>query len=68
MPAPVTYRGYSIGLADWSPASQFDWEFVHADYDPTPMYADDGPSDHRAGRAASLEACKAEIDMLEDDQ
>lgn len=63
----TAYRGYRICLASFSPASQFDWEFSHEDYDGAPTYSDDGPSDHRCGRAASLEACKSEIDALVED-
>lgn len=36
------------------PDRRWDWSFVHDDYD--------GPGDDRCGDAASLEACKAEID------
>lgn len=61
------YRDYHIHRAGWSPSPAFDWEYVHKDYDPTPMYADDGPSDHRIGRCASEQECRDEIDMALDD-
>ena len=59
----TTYRGYRISpsLVSYMPSS--DWCFAHEDYDGAP----DG-GDNRCGYAASPEACRAEIDMLEDDQ
>jgi hypothetical protein len=51
---PILYRGYEIALASYSPAARFDWEAVHENYD--------GDEDSRIVRAASVEACKAEID------
>lgn len=58
------YRGFQIGMANYSPAAQFDWEFTHEDYDGAP----DG-GDNRHGRGASLADCMAQIDdMLEDGQ
>lgn len=57
-----TYRGYQISpsLVSYMPAS--DWCFAHEDYDGAP----DG-NDTRCGYAASPEACREEIDMLEDE-
>jgi hypothetical protein len=56
-----TYRGYRI---DYDPppipVRCCDWQFAHEDYD--------GPEDNRCGHAPSLEAAKAEIDIIEDDQ
>ncbi len=51
---PIRYRGYEIALASYSPSSAFDWEAVHENYG--------GDEDARCIRAASVEACKAEID------
>lgn len=51
----VKYRGYTISY--WAkpiPIRNFDWDFVHDDYD--------GPGDLRCGSAPSVEAAKAEID------
>ncbi len=58
----TTYRGYRISYDPKPiPAScGVDWSFVHEDYD--------GPEDNRCGCAASAEACREEIDLLEDDQ
>lgn len=58
-PAP-TYRGYHINF--YAPPIPFrgcDWHFVHQDYD---------EGDRRYGSAASEAECRAEIDMIEDDQ
>ena len=56
------YRGYRITYNPKPiPTRQFDWDFVHQDYDG----AEDA-NDHRAGSSASLEACKDEIDYLEE--
>ena len=57
-----TYRGYRIYPASYSPAPEFDWEFLHEDYDGAP----DG-NDNRCGRGASAADCIAQIDDLEDD-
>jgi hypothetical protein len=47
--APDTYRGWRI-------AEHFycGWQATHPDFDPTPVYADDGPSDFRYVFAGSL--------------
>lgn len=64
-----TYRGYRITYDPKPiPDRRWDWDFVHEDYDGAPNYPGDGPGDHRCGNAASVEACRAEIDMLEDDR
>ena len=57
------YRGYSISYDPPPvPGRQFDWQYVHKDYDG----AEDA-GDNRAGSAASWDACLSEIDDLEDD-
>lgn len=56
-----TYRGYHIHYyAPPIPTRSCDWQYAHEDYD--------GPEDRRAGHAASEQACRDEIDWLEDDQ
>jgi hypothetical protein len=59
---PIWYRGYRIYPGDWMP-----WSFVHDDYDPTPVHADDGPSDHRHGYGKTVSDCREQIDGLEDE-
>jgi hypothetical protein len=44
----------------------FEYEFVHENYDPTPMYLDDPPADNRCGHGHTIEECKAQIDEMED--
>lgn len=51
-----TYRGWSIGTC-W-----FGYEATHPDYDPTPVYADDGPSDTRYVIANTRAGLIVEID------
>lgn len=50
----VFYRNFWIGIASVSYSSQFDYWWQHEDFD--------GEGDSRCGYAASIEACKAEID------
>lgn len=65
----VTYRGYHIYFGPPPiPIRTMDWHFVHEDYDGAPNNPGEGPADHRAGDAASEQACRDEIDMLEDDE
>ena len=64
---PIRYRDYRIFLDDCAGTRRQGYAFVHEDYDPTPMYADDGPSDHRHGWEPTLEAAKAEIDVQIDE-
>lgn len=52
-----TYRNWSIDL-DWFGG----WFGTHPDYDPTPLYADDPPSDNRFVHAATIQMVKLEID------
>lgn len=62
MPA-TEYRGYSIhetGFYAHPRWREVAWTFAHADYDG----AEDG-CDRRCGTAESVEACKREIDELE---
>ena len=63
MSAPDTYRGWEISF-DYPPipVRNFDWSATHPNYDPTPFYADDGPSDCRVVHAATRECVIAEID------
>jgi hypothetical protein len=62
---PITfYRGYVIEPADPPPIPgwrNFVWSYAHENYDGAP-----DANDPRCGRAASLDACKAEIDWIED--
>lgn len=49
---PITYRDYTIDVAD--PITQKKYEFVSINYD--------GPGDNRLGYCDSIEECKSEID------
>jgi hypothetical protein len=56
----VKYRGYTI--SHWAkpiPATSFDYDFSHEDYDGAP---DSG--DRRCGSGASVEDCKEQIDEI----
>jgi len=54
---PIVYRGHwLIYLSDARPKGGF--EYVHADYD--------GPEDNRCGWALTVEACKLEIDGMDE--
>lgn len=56
----TTYKDFIISYDPPPiPDRTCDWQFVHRDFDGAP----DG-LDHRCGRAASMEGCKAEIDDL----
>ena len=64
----ITYRGYTISHDPPPiPDRRFDWSYVHEDYDGAPNNPGEGPADHRCGHAASVGACRAEIDEIEDD-
>jgi hypothetical protein len=65
---PIKHRGWLIFLDDCAGTQHMGYAFVHEDYDPTPLYADDGPSDHRHGWARTVEQAKAEIDDHEDER
>jgi hypothetical protein len=65
---PITHRGWNIWADDCAGTHPMGYAFAHDDYDPTPMYADDGPSDHRHGWARTVEQAKAEIDEHEDER
>ena len=59
MSTDIQYRGYTI--SHWAkpiPTNKFDYDYQHEDYD---------LDDHRAGSAESVEACRLEIDELEED-
>ena len=57
------YRNYIITYDPPPiPTRQFDYQFVHDDYDG----ADDA-NDRRAGHAESPDACRSAIDEIEDD-
>lgn len=59
-----TYRGYHIYYDPPPiPIRTMDWHYYHNDFDG----AEDS-GDNRCGSAASEEACRAEVDMLEDDE
>ncbi len=61
MKPAATYHGYKIYHDPPPiPTRTEDWQFVHEDYD--------GPGDPRCGSAASLDACKQEIDEIEFDR
>lgn len=64
---PIWYRNYRIYLDDCAGTHATGYGFVHDDYDPTPMFADDGPSDHRHGFARTVQEARDEIDELECD-
>lgn len=53
---PKEYRGWSIE------PGYIGWDATHPDYDLTPLYADDGPSDNRHVNARTIEELRAEID------
>ena len=57
-----TYRGWSIGDC-W-----YGYEATHPDYDPTPVYADDGPSDNRVVTATTRAGLIIEIDNWIEEQ
>lgn len=63
VPGEETYRGYRIGPYRPSYSPSTDWSWAHEDFDGAP-----DANDNRYGYAASPEACRAEIDMLEDNQ
>jgi hypothetical protein len=65
---PIKHRGWLIFLDDCAGTHPMGYAFVHEDYDPTPLYADDGPSDQRHGWERTLDAAKAEIDCQEDER
>ena len=52
-----THRGWLIEL-NWLN----EWEATHPDFDPTPTYLYDGPSDNRIVRAKTLPELREEID------
>lgn len=64
-----THRGWSINF-DYPPipCRDFDWSATHPDYDPTPIYADDGPSDDRVVHGRTRDDVIAEIDAWHDEQ
>jgi hypothetical protein len=62
---PIWHRGYRIYISDGHAPGGYAYQFVHDDYDPTPVHLYDGPSDHRCGFGRSVAECKAEIDAME---
>lgn len=68
---PIWYKRYRIYRNDfvahpnWAEVS---WLYQHDDYDPTPEDSYGPSSDHRAGACSTIEACKQEIDWLEEDE
>lgn len=58
---PIIYRDWLIYLNDYvGPGDHLcAFVFTHKDYD--------GPEDNRHGHAATVEACKREIDCIEDE-
>jgi hypothetical protein len=65
---PIWHRDYRIFLDDCAGTRSDGYAFCHDDYDPTPVHADDGPSDHRHGWAKTVDAAKAEIDAQIEEQ
>lgn len=65
---PEMYRGWRIYSDDCAGTHPPGFAFTHEDYDPTPQYADDGPSDNRHGWARTMAEAKAEIDQREDEK
>lgn len=58
-----TYRGWNISYdAKPIPVREFDWTATHPDYDPTPLYSGDPPSDDRYVHAATFEGLIVEVD------
>lgn len=55
---PVWYRGYRIYIGMFMP-----YDFAHDDYDGAP-----DAGDNRCGYGSSIEACKAEIDDIEEER
>lgn len=58
----IFYRGYHIYPNPVNIAASVDWCYAHKDFDGAP-----DAGDNRYGYAASIEACKAEIDERLDD-
>lgn len=63
---PIWHRNWRIYADDCAGTRPPGYAFTHDDYDPTPMHADDGPSDHRHGWELTIAAAKSEIDEQED--
>ena len=59
----IAYRDFTITRALY----EMEWVGVHNDYDPTPWYLYDGPSDTRIFYGATVEEVKAEIDVWYDE-
>jgi hypothetical protein len=68
--ADVTYRGWTISYDPPPiPVRDCDWQFVHPNFDASWEGEEDGyVSNGLCGYAPSLEAARAEIDVLEDDR
>jgi hypothetical protein len=66
---PIWYGEYRIytASADARAFGGYSYEFVHDDYDPTPNNPGEGPGDHRAGHAKSIDEARREIDDIEED-
>lgn len=64
---PIWHGKWRIYRDDCAGTCREGFAFTHDDYDPTPVYADDGPSDYRHGWAPTLVEAKAEIDVFEGD-
>lgn len=59
----IVYRDFTITKAIY----EMEWVGAHKDYDPTPQYLYDGPSDGRVFYGATIEEVKAEIDTWYDE-
>ena len=64
---PIWHGEYRIFVDDCAGTRQQGFAYVHDDYDPTPVHADDGPSDHRCGWEPTVAEAKAAIDILEEE-
>ena len=64
---PIWHGDYRIFRDDCAGTHPQGFAYVHDDYDPTPLHADDGPSDHRHGWERTVEDAKAAIDILEEE-
>lgn len=57
---PIWHRGWRIFVS--GNGRGHDYAFAHDDFDGAP-----DAGDHRCGAAATIEACKAEIDVYEEE-
>jgi hypothetical protein len=60
MPLPFRYGNWVIDTGYFGTVA-----YTHLDYDPTPFFADDGPSDNRHGYAPTVKMAMAEIEDID---